>query len=134
MPKDKDELDAKKKKKQVKKKALKKGEKPPEPIKWAEPFKKPPPDTLDLLRKAAEDASENIFPASIREDQCNPGVLPCLIKEVFFPPMAPNDVATLIESALVYQNDANYALAVRSLEQARDLWRQIENMQSKDDK
>ena len=68
MPKDKDEKDAKKKKKQVKKKALKKGEKPPEPIKWAEPFKKPPPDTLDLLRKAAEDASENIFPASIRED------------------------------------------------------------------
>lgn len=53
--------------------------------------------------------------------------MPSIIKEVFFPPEAPHEVATLIESALVYQNSANYQMAVRSLEQARDLWRQIEN-------
>jgi hypothetical protein len=45
---------------------------------------------------------ENIFPNNIRGSQCNSGVAPCLIKEVFFPPEAPHEVATLIESALVY--------------------------------
>lgn len=53
--------------------------------------------------------------------------MPSIIKEVFFPPEAPHEVATLIESALVYQNSANYQMAVRSLEQARDMWRDIVN-------
>ena len=53
--------------------------------------------------------------------------MPSIIKEVFFPPEAPHEVATLIESALVYQNSANYQMAVRSLEEARDLWRNIVN-------
>lgn len=70
---------------------------------------------------------ENAFPMHLRADQCNPGIMPSLIKEVFFPPAAPHEVATLIESALVYQNSANYQMAVRSLEQARQLWRDLEN-------
>jgi len=45
---------------------------------------------------------ENLFPADIRADQCNPGVAPCIIKEVYLPPQAPEEVATLIESAVVY--------------------------------
>ena len=49
--------------------------------------------------------------------------MPSVIKEVFFPPEAPQEVATLIESSIVYQNDANYEMAVRSLKQARDIWR-----------
>ena len=53
--------------------------------------------------------------------------MPHIIKEVFFPPEAPHEVATLIESALVYQNSANYQMAIRSLEEARKIWRQIEN-------
>ena len=32
-------------------------------------------------------------------------------------------MATLIESSLVYQNDANYEMAIRTLKQARDIWR-----------
>ena len=68
---------------------------------------------------------ENVFPMSLKGDQQNSQIMPSVIKEVFFPPEAPHEVATLIESALVYQNSANYQMAVRSLEQARDLWRQM---------
>ena len=46
-----------------------------------------------------------------------------MIKEVFFPPEAPHDVSTLMESALVYQNSENYEMAVECLEKARDIWR-----------
>lgn len=60
-------------------------------------------------------------------DQQNPGIMPSIIKEVFFPPDAPQEVATLIESALVYQNSANYEMATRSLEDARSIWRKMEN-------
>ena len=61
----------------------------------------------------------------LRGDQQNPSIMPNIIKEVFFPPEAPHEVATLIESALVYQNSANYQMAVRSLEEARALWRSM---------
>ena len=50
-----------------------------------------------------------------KQDQQNSGIMPSIIKEVFFPPEAPQEVATLIESSLVYQNDANYEMAIRSL-------------------
>lgn len=64
--------------------------------------------------------------------------MPVIIKEVFFPPDTTIDridpstgkedkertkqlqeVATLIESSIVYQNSANYEMAVDSLEKAR---------------
>jgi hypothetical protein len=45
---------------------------------------------------------ENIFPNNIRGEQANSAVAPCIIKEVYFPPDAPKDIATLIESAIVY--------------------------------
>jgi hypothetical protein len=51
--------------------------------------------------------------------------MPNIIKEVFMPPQAPQEVATLIESTLVYQNSANYEMAIKTLEEARDLWRRI---------
>ena len=63
---------------------------------------------------------------------CNTGVMPTIIKEVFMPPDAPSTVATLIESSLVYQNSANYEMAVHSLEQARDEWRRLITPPSKD--
>ena len=62
-----------------------------------------------------------------KQDQQNAGIMPSIIKEVFFPPEAPQEVATLIESSLVYQNDANYEMAIRSLNQARDIWRLKQN-------
>jgi hypothetical protein len=52
-------------------------------------------------------------------------VMPTIIKEVFMPPEAPQTVATLIESSLVYQNSANYEMAVHSLETARAEWRKL---------
>jgi tetratricopeptide (TPR) repeat protein len=60
---------------------------------------------------------------NIRGEHCNPSVMPTIIKEVYFPPDAPMEVATLMESSLVYQNSANYEMAVKSLEMGRDRWR-----------
>jgi len=54
--------------------------------------------------------------------------MPTIIKEVYFPPSSKyQDVATLIESALVYQNSANYEMAIKAFENARDMWRTLEN-------
>ena len=109
MPKPED--DAKKKKKAAKKQAKKDGP-PPKPIKWADGPPHSFPKLQDHMEKARENLAENIFPMNIRGDQGNPGVAPCIIKEVYFPPEAPPEVATLIESALVYQNSANYEMAI----------------------
>lgn len=70
--------------------------------------------------------------------------MPVIIKEVYFPPDTNIDridpvtkredkdrskklqeIATLIESALVYQNTANYEMAIKSLEDARSQWRSL---------
>ena len=66
-----------------------------------------------------------------RGEMGNPGIAPVLIKEVYFPPEAPQEVATLIESALVYQNSSNYALAVECLQQARKDWMKLEKDQAR---
>jgi len=116
----------KKKKKAPKKPAMRKrDEKPPKKIMWAEPPQPPEPETLEVIRKVKQDMSENVFPLNIKGEQCNPGVAPCIIKEVFFPPEAPHEIATLIESGIVYQNSANYELSINSFEQARDGWREL---------
>ena len=103
MPKDKD---AKGDKKAAKKKAppkkAGKDEKPPKPIKWAADKGPTPATTLDLIRSVVIDINESIFPRNIRQDHQNPGIMPTIIKEVFMPPDAPCEVATLIESSLVY--------------------------------
>lgn len=120
--------DGKKKKKAAAKAApRKKDEKPRKPTKWRGPYVPEPPDTMELLNQAAKEMQENVFPMHLRGDQQNPSIMPSIIKEVFFPPEAPHEVATLIESALVYQNSANYQMAVRSLEEAREMWRTIQN-------
>jgi tetratricopeptide (TPR) repeat protein len=62
---------------------------------------------------------------NIRGDQGNPGIAPCIIKEVYFPPESPSIVATLIESALVYQNSANYEMAIDCFEKAKASWLEI---------
>ncbi len=123
MPKEKSKDDKKKKKAVKKAPKAKKGEKPPPPLRWADVPEPTGPSTLDLIRKATQQVNDNIFPQNIRGEHCNPGVMPTIIKEVFFPPDAPMEVATLMESSLVYQNSANYEMAVKSLEMARDRWR-----------
>lgn len=49
------------------------------------------------------------------------------------PPEAPPEVATYIESSLVYQNSANYEMAIHSLELARKEWYRINNPEDKKD-
>lgn len=59
--------------------------------------------------------------------------MPNVIKEVFMPPSVPrdiesrNEIATRIESALVYQNSGNYDMAVKALEEAREMWQIKQN-------
>jgi hypothetical protein len=50
-------------------------------------------------------------------------VRPCIIREILFPPTAPKEIANLIESSLVYQNNANYDMAIHTFEQARTEWK-----------
>jgi hypothetical protein len=120
MPKKDDEDDKKKKKKQAKKApARKKDEPPPKPIKWADAPGLPEPVTLDLIRQARKDIVENIFPSNIRGEMCNSGVAPCIIKEVYYPPDAPHPIATLIESAIVYQNTGYFEQAIDCFEKGR---------------
>lgn len=68
------------------------------------------------MRQCQADIDQSTFPMNLKQESCNTGVMPTIIKEVFMPPDAPSTVATLIESSLVYQNSANYEMAVHSLE------------------
>jgi hypothetical protein len=117
------------KKKAAVKKAAKKDDKPFKPIKWADGPPKYEKNTYHWMVEASQDLAENLFPLNLRGDQGNPGVAPCIIKEVYFPPDSPMEVATLIESGLVYQNDANYEMAVECFEKAKESWvKHLKNM------
>lgn len=61
---------------------------------------------VDHMNEQRKALVENTFPISIKGAQGNPGIAPAVIKEVYFPPESPTEVATLIESGLVYQNSA----------------------------
>ena len=103
MPKPEDEEKKKgAKKKPAAKPAAKKDGPPEKPPKWADG----PPELVEKtsvhVERARKQLASNVFPMNLRGEQGNPGVAPCVIKEVYFPPEAPYDVATLIESSLVY--------------------------------
>ena len=108
MPKPEDEEKKGGKKKAAAKPPAKKDGPPEKPIKFASG---PPPQialTSTHIDKASKGLAENVFPMNLKGEQANPGVAPVIIKEVYFPPEAPLEVATLIESAIVYQNDGNF--------------------------
>mmetsp|Transcript_129600 Transcript_129600/g.223951 ORF Transcript_129600/g.223951 Transcript_129600/m.223951 type:complete len:262 (-) Transcript_129600:1593-2378(-) len=50
------------------------------------------------------------------------GGIPCLIREIFYAPPCPEEIATLFEVALTHHNTSHYALAVQTYLQAQDLW------------
>jgi hypothetical protein len=150
-PKVKGEDDGKKKKvAKAKPPARKKDEKPPPVMRWADAPTDDAPTTLELMREVTKDLDERVFPANIRTDCSNPGIMPVIIKEVYFPPDTNIDrldpvskkedkdrskklqeIATLIESALVYQNTANYEMAIKSFEDARSNWRNLNKKEVK---
>lgn len=80
---------------------------------------------IDHVKKEREEIVENTFPVSIKGAQGNPGIAPVIIKEVYFPPESPSEVATLIESGLVYQNSAQYEMAIECMNNARSEWLRI---------
>jgi tetratricopeptide (TPR) repeat protein len=90
---------------------------PPKPL---------PPTNIVHVDEFTSELNSNTFPSHYCASQCNSGVGPCIIKEVLFPPTAPQEFSTLIESALVYQNTANYEMALATFEEARDGWREME--------
>ena len=67
---------------------------------------------VDYAKKERQSLVENTFPVNIKGAQGNSGIAPAVIKEVYFPPESPTEVATLIESGLVYQNSAQYEMAI----------------------
>lgn len=68
----------------------------------------------------------NLYPETLSRSLCNPGIGPCLIKEIFSPPSSPPDVTTLIESVLSFQNNGVYSKALEKLDEAKKLWMDIE--------
>ena len=90
MPKEKKDKDAKGKKGAAKKQApKKKDEKPPPPIRWAAEKGPDPLTTLELMRNAGNELEQNTFAMNLKQESCNTGVMPTIIKEVFMPPEAP---------------------------------------------
>ncbi|CAI2359845.1 unnamed protein product [Moneuplotes crassus] len=123
-----DDKDKKKKPQPRRQNNRKKDEKPKKIYPFEEyPPKPREPDNLYHFDNLRNEMNENIFPTHYNALQCNPGVGPCIIKEVLFPPEAPQEFATLIESALVYQNTANYDMALETFERCRDEWRKAES-------
>jgi hypothetical protein len=41
------------------------------------------------MKQAEREMEESIFPMSLKGSAQNPGIMPAIIKEVFFPPQAP---------------------------------------------
>jgi hypothetical protein len=113
-----DGKDAKKKPPVKRKPPNKKDEKPKKIYPYAEyPPVKPEPNNLDHFSNYRAGLAQNTFSKHYSASQCNPGVGPCIIKEVLFPPDAPQEFATMIESGLVYQNTANYEMAIATFEE-----------------
>lgn len=68
----------------------------------------------------------NLYPETLARSLCNPGIGPCLIKEIFSPPFSPPEVTTLIESVLSFQNNGVYSKALEKLDEAKKRWLEIE--------
>eukprot|EP00163_Fabomonas_tropica_P008670 TRINITY_DN1839_c0_g1_i2.p1 TRINITY_DN1839_c0_g1~~TRINITY_DN1839_c0_g1_i2.p1 ORF type:complete len:107 (-),score=10.38 TRINITY_DN1839_c0_g1_i2:41-361(-) len=51
--------------------------------------------------------------------------LPCLIREVLFPPPAPDHVRDLLDVALVQHNQSKYHLAIDTYRKAEVVWKEI---------
>ena len=66
--------------------------------------------------------SANLCPETVKKTLCNPGIQPCLIREIFLPPPSPPVINTLIESAIVFQNNCNFSMALVSLDKAKAKW------------
>lgn len=127
MPKKDDDKKKKQKKQKIKLPKKKKGEKTPFQYPYGPyPPRPPEPDKRDLVEDEVSNLGQPMFEDHIKEDQCNPGVSPTLIKEVYMPPKAPTDqINTLVESALVYQNNAHYEQAMDAFTKAEEMWKKI---------
>ena len=53
------------------------------------------------------------------------GGIPCLIRECYYAPPCPKEVATLFEVALTHHNTSNYKAAVETYINAQDLWERV---------
>ena len=128
-PKSKDD-DKKKKKAPPKRKAMRRSnEPPPKPIKWGAKPEPQPPSSYEIFKTEKENMEKPVFPNYSKNAFGNSFVAPCIIKEVLFPPDAPPDVASLLESANTYHANADYELALKCFEEARKSWKSIENKQ-----
>eukprot|EP00358_Blepharisma_japonicum_P005143 CAMPEP_0202944452 /NCGR_PEP_ID=MMETSP1395-20130829/5242_1 /ASSEMBLY_ACC=CAM_ASM_000871 /TAXON_ID=5961 /ORGANISM="Blepharisma japonicum, Strain Stock R1072" /LENGTH=590 /DNA_ID=CAMNT_0049643271 /DNA_START=270 /DNA_END=2039 /DNA_ORIENTATION=+ len=68
----------------------------------------------------------NLYPETAKQCLVNPGVHPCIIREILLPPPSPPGIGTLIESCFVYQNNYNYPMALMSLDNAKREWQDFD--------
>ena len=73
---------------------------------------------------------KNIFPETAKRSLCNPGIRPCLIREIFLSPPSPTSVNTLIESAIVFQNNGNFSMALTTLDKAKSTWLEVDRVEN----
>lgn len=64
----------------------------------------------------------SIYPETAKQILSNPSIQPCLIREVFIPPLAPAMVTNIIESSFAYQANSNYHAAFSTLLKAKTQW------------
>lgn len=123
------EEDKKKQSKAPRAKAsIRRNEAPPKPIKWAEMPSKSGAASDVHFREKRKQLMSSTFPNYFKASHCNPGVGPCIIKEVLFPPEAPSEIATFLESANVYHANASYELAINTYDTAQSKWRSLNNV------
>jgi hypothetical protein len=97
----------------------------------------PPPDAfmssepkrhhVDELHSLSKTLVKSFNPQTALQSLSNPGVKPCLIREILLPPESPPTVSALIESSYVYQNSNNYVMALTTLDKAKNEWLDIEH-------
>jgi hypothetical protein len=80
---------------------------------------KPRYESFAEIRK---NLNSSLYPETAKQMLANPAIQPCLIREVFTPPLAPNAVTSLIESSFSYQSSSNYYSALSTLGKAKSQW------------
>ncbi|OMJ83077.1 hypothetical protein SteCoe_16057 [Stentor coeruleus] len=80
---------------------------------------KPRYESFAEMRK---NLNSSIYPETAKQMLSNPAIQPCLIREVFIPPLAPETVTNIIESSFAYQANSNYHAAFSALLKAKSQW------------
>eukprot|EP00743_Colponemidia_sp_Colp-15_P006304 GILK01006783.1.p1 GENE.GILK01006783.1~~GILK01006783.1.p1 ORF type:complete len:750 (-),score=105.49 GILK01006783.1:60-2240(-) len=68
---------------------------------------------------------QEVRPETAKTVFVNPDIKPTVIREILYPPPAPQQIAMLLESALMYQNTSRYASSIQSYKDAWAAWKDV---------